>query len=1020
MRKTLSLITCVLLALGQLVAQTRTISGKITQENGRPVANASVLVKGTVTGTTTTEDGTFSLNVPPAAKTLIISAVGMGSIEVSIGNKTVINEVMKSSDKDLQEVVVVGYQTLRRAEVTGSVSTVTAKAIADKPITNFTQLLQGNAPGVQVTAQSGRPGMSAFIRIRGTGSIGASSDPLILVDGVAINTAAYAMLNPNDVEDINVLKDASATAIYGSRGSNGVLVITTKKGKGQSTLSYSFRLGTSKALDPKNSKLMDSRQKLQLEYEFGANNKNPVLDSMITSRVTSGALPAGSTLFNITDAQRNGLYDLLVSRQADWNKVLMRNATMRTHEVSLQGGADKFRYFFSMNKSDNEGVERESYWNRIGGRFNMEYQANDWFKIGSNLGVTHTVDNVNRELFNGQAIYTTAMLINPWEPELGSDGQYNITTLGQNALETAIRNPNVADRIGSFATVFGEAKFFKHLTLKSQLGINYNTLSQEYYLEPGSYLAAVLGYNQKRDNGNREFLYSWTNTANWRQTIATNHNINFLAGTEFTKDKFYSYSLTARGFPTASVNTLENGSTPTQATSSRYDWSLISYFASAGYDYKKKYFLTLSGRRDGSSRFGKNNQFANFWAVGGAWDIKSEDFIRLRALSALKLRGSVGTSGNNNLSTSINPTAASQYLALGTYALNVNYNNQPAASPNQIANPDLTWEQNNNYDIGLEYALFDSRLTGSIDYYYRKTNHLLYPVNLSLTTGFATYQGNIGSMKNSGIELMLGYDIIRKKDMTWNVSVTYTNNSNKILSLYNDSVPAAGTGGFAYLKVGQPIFAYYLANWAGVNPQTGKNEYYDLAGAKHDTWNSSYQRIQKGKSSQIKYYGSINTSFTYKQFDLGAQFYYSGGNYIYNVQWQVSASEGSNVANNQYVEALDYWKKAGDVKRYANLKDVTQQTTYDSDKYLEKGDYITLRDVTLGYTLDSKIAQRIKMKGIRIYVQATNLWLGTKMHGVPEVGQSNGESTTYTQPGLITLYAYPNIRAITGGVTVQF
>ncbi|HSC39728.1 MAG TPA: TonB-dependent receptor, partial [Chitinophagaceae bacterium] len=469
-------------------------------------------------------------------------------------------------------------------------------------------------------------------------------------------------------------------------------------------------------------KLMDARQKLEYEYDFGSGYKNPVLDTMIRTRFGNAA-----TLFNISDAQRQDMWNLAISRGADWQKVMLRNAVTKTHEVTLAGGADKFRYFFSLNKSDNEGVERESYWNRIGGRLNMEYQANDWFKLGSNLGVTHTTDNVNRELFNGQAIYTSAMLLNPWEPENGSDGQWNLTTLGQNALETAIRNPNVADRVAGFSTLFGEAKWFKHLTVRSQLAMNYNTLSQEYYLEPGSYLAAVLGYNQKRDNGNREFVYTWSNTANWNQTIAGDHNINILGGTEFTKDKFYSYSLTARGFPTASVTTLENGSTPTQATTSRYDWSLISYFASAGYNYKKKYFLTLSGRRDGSSRFGKNNQYANFWAVGGKWDIKSEDFLKVKQISTLQLRGSVGTSGNSNLGS----TAAAQYLALGTYTLAANYNSQPAASPFQIANPNLTWEQNNNYDIGLEYGLFDNRLTGSIDYYYRKTNKLLYPVNIS-------------------------------------------------------------------------------------------------------------------------------------------------------------------------------------------------------------------------------------------------------------------------------------------------
>jgi len=1012
MRKLLALLLCIVVTLGQLNAQTRVITGKITDPSGRPVPGASISVKGIKGGSVTDADGAFSFSVPATAKTITVSAIGFAPQTTNIDNGT-INLKLALANNGLQEVVVVGYQSLRRAEVTGAVTTISAKEIAEKPLTNITQLLQGKSPGVQVTSASGRPGINAFIRIRGTGSIGASSDPLILLDGVAINTAAYNTINPDDIEDINVLKDASATAIYGSRGSNGVLLITTKKGRGASILSYSFRYGSVKALPLKNLKLMDARQKLQYEYDFGPGNLNEVSDTMVRTRYGAAA-----TIFSITDPQRQDIWNTMINRAANWDKELLQTGLIKTHEVTLQGAAEKFKYFFSLNKSNNEGAEKVSFWNRTGGRLNTEYQANDWFKLGTNMGLARTVENVNRELFNGQALYTTAMLINPWEPFNGSDGKMNLTTLGQNALETAIYNPSVADRIGSFATIYGEAKAFNHLTLKSQLGMNYNTLSQEYYLQPGSYLAAVLGYNQKRDNGNREFLYSFTNTANWRQTVADDHNFNILAGMEFTKDKFYSYSLTARGFPTASVNTLENGATPTQATTSRYDWSLISYFASIGYDYKKKYFLTLSGRRDGSSRFGKNNEFANFWAAGAAWDIKSEDFLsHIKVINSLKLRGSVGTSGNNNLGS----TAAAQYLALGTYALNVNYNNQPAASPNQIANPDLTWESNNNYDMGLEFSLFNSRLTGSFDYYYRKTSHLLYPVNISLTTGFATYQGNIGSMKNSGVELMLGYDVIRNADLVWNVSATYTHNDNKILSLYNDNVVAAGTGGYAYLKVGQPIFTYFMPNWAGINPQTGKNEYYKLDGTKSDVWDASMQKLQNGKSTQVKYYGSLNTSVTYKGVDLGAQFYYSGGNYIYNVAWQVGSSEGYNINNNQFTDVLDSWKKAGDVKRYANLQDGTQYAnSYDSDKWLEKGDYIILRDVTLGYTLDSKIAKRIKMKGLRVFVQGTNLWTRTKMHGIPEVGQSNGENTTYTAPGILTLYAYPQVRAITAGVTVQF
>lgn len=1008
MRKLLCMMLGLLFLCVQVYAQNRTVSGTVTDDKGNPLPNVSVQVKGTRIGVTTNSAGIYTISVPANGKTLVFSSIDRDGQEVSLGADATVNVSLKAADQSMQEVVVVGYQTVRRKDVTGSIATVSGKELADKPIASFTQALQGKAPGVQITGQSGRPGSNAFIRIRGTGSINASSEPLIIIDGISVPTSAYSMLNPNDIEDVSVLKDAAATSIYGSRGSNGVMIITTKKGKGQPTVSYSFQYGQSKAQDLKNVRLMNSMEKLQYEFEAGFTNQ--IIDSMINNRIAAGAYPAGTKLANLTDEQRKELWELAASRGVgDWRKQMLQTGMVKTHEVAISGAGDKFRYYFSLNKSDNDGVLYGSFFNRTGGRLNLEYQAKSWFKLGTNLGVSHTKDNTVRELYNGQALYTSALLLNPYEPMYNANGTYNYTHLGQNAKETQERNPNISDRISTFATIFGEVQALRNLTLKSQLGLNYNTLASEYYLMPGSYLAQTLGYNQKRDNGNRDFLYVFTNTANWRQSFGEGHSLNLLAGTEFTKDKFYSYSLTNQGLPSASVNTLENGSKPTAATSSKSDWALISYFASAQYDYRKRYYLNLSARRDGSSRFGKDNQFANFWAVGATWDVANEKFFNVNAINSLKVRTSYGTSGNN--------TGIGNYQALGTYAYNVNYNAQPAASPSTIANPNLTWESNNNYDIGVEFGLFKNRLTGSVDYYNRKTKDLLYDVNLSLTTGFSAYKGNIGSVQNRGVEVALGGDVIRKGDFVWNVSVNYTNNDNKILDLYSDNVPV--TGGISVLKEGQPIYTYKLVRWAGINPETGKNEFFNLDGTKTDVYSSGQAVLMEGKSNQVKFYGSVNTSLSYKGLDLSAQLYYSGGNYIMNYLYSATASEGESIGENQFAEAMNYWKKPGDNVIFANLKDKTQWATYDSDKYLEKGDYISLRDVTLGYTLDKSITDRIKLKGLRVYVQGTNLWLGTKFRGLPETGEANRENTTYTIPGQVTLFSYPQFRAFTFGVNVK-
>ena len=992
-------------------AQTRIITGVVKNTDGKPIPNASVFIANSKIGTLTNENGIFSFSVGASANKITISSIGSISQDISIKNTSAVVAILIAEDKDLQEVVVMGYQTVKRKEVTGSVATVGSTEISQKPIVSVTQLLQGKATGLQITGEGGRPGANAFIRVRGVTSFG-GNEPLFILDGVQVSSIAYNLINPNDIEDITVLKDAAGASIYGSRGANGVLVITSKRGKGKAELKYSFTYGKSKALDLQNITLMNSQQKLQYEFEYGAINgyQNPNLAGLIATKVTAGSLPAGSTIFNVPADQRQSLWDELSAKGAgNWRNYYLHEATTKSHEISLSGGADKFHYFFSLNKSDNEGVTYGSYWNRIGGRLNVEYQALDWFKIGTNISVNTSNENIARELNNTQGAYTSLFTTNPYEPVRNANGSYNLTQSGYSPLEGTDFNPDVRNRITSFGSVFGEAKFFKYLTLRSVLGTNYNTLQRESYLKPGSNLAAILGYNSKTDGGNQDFNYVFTNTAAWRQTIAQNHSVNLLVGQEFNRNKFYSYSLTGRTFPSASFTTLDNSGTPTAATTSKSDFSLISYFASAGYDFKKKYFATGSIRRDGSSRFGADVRFANFWSAGVAWDIASEELIKnISIISALRFKASVGTTGNNNLG---------NYEALGVYSLANTYNNMPAASPLRLPNPKLTWETNKSYDIGVEFGVLDNRITGSFEYYQRKTSNLLYQINVSQTTGFSSYSGNIGNVENKGIELALTGNIIRSKDFNWSVSVNYSTVDNKITSLYKDDI--LNSDGISKRKIGQPINVFNLVRSAGVNATTGMQQWYKLDGTITSTYSGSDAIIQSKKSPIVKYFGSMSTHLNYKNLDLSAQFYYSGGNYIMNYMYQIGASNGANAKRVQFTDALNYWKKAGDITPFPSLTNASQNITYDSDKYLEKGDYITLRDVTIGYSIDEKLAHKVKMKGLRFYVQGTNLWLGTKFRGLPEVGQANLETTAFA-PGQATLYAYPQLRAFTFGVDVKF
>ena len=703
----------------------------------------------------------------------------------------------------------------------------------------------------------------------------------------------------------------------------------------------------------------------------------------------------------------------MVSRApSNWLDYYLQPGRSQSHEVSVSGATDKMKYYFSVNKYDEDGIVYRNYRNRIGARLNAEYKPNDWLNMGVNVSTAYANEYQTRELFNSQAPWTAYFLTNPYEPVYLPNGSYNFTMQGFSALEGQDKNTFYNNNLSTFATSFVEGKFFKHLTVKSVTALNYNTLMSESYLQGGSNLAAILGYNQKTDAGNQDFQYVFTNTANWNQSIKDKHNFNVLVGQEFTKRNFYSYSLAGRGFPTPSVSTIDNAATAQQATTSRSQFSIISYFASTSYDYDKKYGVKLSVRRDGSSRFGANNRFANFWAASAWWNAKNEKFMdNVRFLSDLKLRGSIGTAGN---------VPSQFYGSLGTYALNVAYNNLPAAVPTQLANPDLTWEKNKNWDLGVDFGLFNNRITGTVDYYNRVTNDLLYPQPVSLATGFSSVLSNIGSLSNKGVEVTLTGEIIRKKDLKWSVTATYTNNQNNVTNLISDNVPSASN---SRLKIGQPLNTYFLVRYAGVNPANGKNQYVKADGSITETYSASDAVLLEGKSPLAKFFGSLSSNLSFRNFDVSVQFYYSGGNYIYNAMYQNNLADGGGASvgfRPQYTDANNYWTKPGDIAQLPSLNDPTQKQNLTSDRFLEKGDYLTFRDFVIGYTLPTDIARKAKLNGVRFYVQGTNLFINTKFRGLPEVGLSNRENGVPVQPGLLNLYAYPSTRAITVGIDIKF
>jgi len=1028
MRRILLAMLSMLLISSQLLAQTRTISGKVTDDKGAPLSNVSVQVRGTTTGTVTDSEGNFTLSVPVNGRILVFSYADMTTQEQNIGDRTNFTIAMAPANRNLQEVVVVGYGTARRGTLTGSVTQVSGKEVSNIPISSIDQILQGKAPGVQITAVNGRPGANAYVRIRGTGSINAGSQPLYVVDGVpAPNADILNAINPNDIENISVLKDAASSAIYGSRAANGVILITTRKGRAnRPQLTYRFNYGN-KAKTPDNFDMMNAREKIQFEYNVGKDGAGAFIGSQsrgnfavqasMAKLVAEGKLPAGTNnLYNLTQDQLNTVIDQTIATYGDnnWQDILLRNVQVKSHEISLSGGAEKLRYFSSVQQYNEEGIGLRSNFKRIGGRINIDYQATNWLKVGNNFNVSYTNDRLLRDRYNAQSPFYAMYAYNPYEPPyLPGTTNYNLTSFaaGFPILEAIETNTEDTRNVLGFTNLYGELSLVKNLTLKTNLGLNFSTFERESFIKPSSFLDQVVGDpfapGSKTDNGDRNFNYAWTNTANYITRFAENHNINFLAGTEFTKNRFRSYSVSAKGFPNPNVTTLNAAGANTAFSTAQSDWSLFSVFGNTQYDFKNKYFLSASIRRDGSSRFSEANKYATFWSVGTGWNIAQEDFMKnISAVNLLKLRASIGTTGN---------FAIGNYPFQELYGVN-SYADLTSTFPSQPENDSLTWEKALLYNVGLDFEGLKNRLSGSVEYYHRTTQDLLLSVPYSQTNGFGNRLENIGEVVNKGIEVALSYDVIAKKDFGFTLRGNLTKNKNEVTKLVGgNDIPVT----FARLSEGKPYYNFYLVRWAGVDPATGAAQYYNKSGAITTAYSGDDAVFLEGKSPEPTYYGTVGTDLNYKGFTLTADVYYSGGNYIYNLQERDRLNVFANRTLNMDVRANNYWRKPGDqalLPRPTSAYNPGSQTT---DQWLQRGDFVRLRNVQLGYAIPANITNRFKVQNLRLWVSGQNLWTATKYKGDPEVGLGSGESFNVT-PGLGQLYSYPQVRTLSFGIDLSF
>lgn len=985
MRRLLCFMLGMLLISAQLLAQNRTITGKVNDDSGNPIPNASVQVKGTQIGTVTKGDGAYSLAVPSTAKTLVISSVNFETIELSISSSNTVNATLKSSSSALGEVVVVGYGTGRRVGSTvGKIDNVNAEKIQDRPTANAFDALQGKVSGLQVFTSNGEPSQSSSIRLHGVGSLGASSTPLFVMDGIPIDLGTVVSLNPNDFESISVLKDASATSIYGSRAANGVIYITTKKGSPN-------RPAT-----------------ITLQTQYGVSNlanTDYFENFMNTKELTDFWVAVGY--------QRRGQVDTLLTQYPNdtkWYKYYYQeNAPIYQADVSISGGGGKTSYYLSGGYLKQEGLAFRSGYKRYTLRSNVASTVNDWLKVGLNLffGTDQRQTNPYGSNSTNRGL---ALLAQPFYSPLDASGNeiYGlIPGWGRYAPKYLADKIQGLDKNDQFnPSGYIQINPLKGLTLKTQAGLEaYDFRSSTVQLP--SY-AGSLNNGNASESFTRGIARTVTNTGEYKFSVANDHNFTALVGQEFIDSKTPAFNTSSTGQTDDRLILLSNGPSNRTSSSSNTEYSYLSYFSRLEYNFRNRYFLDGSIRRDQSSRFGKDLQGATFWSAGAMWKAKQESFFnKFNWLTDLNLRVSTGTTGNSSIG---------NYQALAQVGTNT-YDATTGWNVSAAGNPLLSWETQRTTTFGLNFALFD-RIRVDASYYIRKTEDMLISVPYPYTSGFSAITSNVGTLKNSGIDLDLDGDVIRTKDAYLTPYLKFNYNKNEVTELFQGKqywiIPNTGVS----WAVGQPVSFFYPI-FKGVNPQTGLPEWYlpnsdpnKIVETRKDpnAVTSTFVPTLE-QSTGIKRYPPINGGFGlnggYKTFFVSADFTFSQGKYLINNDRYFFENPNQFPGFNQSKTILNYWQKAGDIAQFPKYG--VQFTQFDS-RLIEDASFMRLKAVTVGYNLPSSILNKGKLvKAVRFYVTGRNLLTFTKYSGPDPEVDSN-----------LTLGVNPNTKQVAFGLDVTF
>ncbi len=972
MRHVLSyLLLLFIVSSGAVFAQDKSISGTITDKaNGEPMIGVTVVVKGTTIGTVTNYEGYYSFQVPDDATTLVYSFIGYKAQEIAFTGQTLLNIQLESDSENLDEVVVTGYGIQKKGTYTGSVEVVSADKIAQVPVASFDQALQGRAPGVISVGSSGRPGAAATVRIRGVSSINAGNDPLYIMDGVPITAGQFSSLNQNDIENVSILKDATATSLYGSRASNGVIVITTKRGSygGKTNIQYRGQYGFNQ-IARDNFNMMNTAQKIQYEEETGIKNYTP--EEKLE----------------------------LMKVNINWLDEVLRDAFTQSHEISANGGGERTRYYVSGGYYYQDGIQYRSDFERFTFRLNLDNKISEKANLGTNLSIGY--EKNNNTVSGGAAstnVYNpifSARLLNPYLAPYKEDGSYNSEGFPwANPIEQIMLNEDKNNTLKIVGGVFFDVELAKGLVFKSNLGIDFYDYTSYNFLHPESEWGQATN-GRVTNSFRRNFRITPTNTLRYKFLVAENHDFNVMVGQEIISNNSTSFHAAGKNLPTSKLKVLDVTSEIDSWGGNGYDYTVASFFGNMAYSYKYKYLADLSIRRDGSSRFGKNERWGTFWSAGLGWNIQEEDLVKdIAWIDQLKLRASVGETGNYNIGNY-------EHQALFGYGT---YMNQSASFYAQAANDDLTWEKKFKANVALDLA-FLRKYRAKVDFYSETTKDMLFFVPRSITTGLSGRLENIGEMNNSGFELELDGEVVKIQDFSFHLNANLSYNINKVTKLYNDLEEI--DQGFTKIEVGQPLGTFYMAEWAGVNEANGKGLWYTADGEVTDTYSDNHRVMQEGKAYLPPLTGGFTGTFSYKSLQLSAFFSWMADKWIVNNTRYFTDSNGMFASYNQSTDMLDYWKAPGD--KATNPHPQYQDNQFDT-RLLENASFLRLKNLTLSYTLNPNLLNKTNFfNSCRVYAQGQNLFTWTAYKGIdPEYY------------GVSEANMYPHVRTITIGIDIGF